>query len=105
MNIPEPTPTGVRDLYTYLFDQWSVAHSRTLVMKEMLLGRNRIEVLEEDEERNMTPIELHSGRPGGIIEHGRGLLMATPAFSHETNNQTTETKTESDNLEKIMAKV
>jgi hypothetical protein len=51
--------------------------------RDLVHQRNKIEVLEESDDLNMEPMEVHSGRAGGIIEHAGGLLMARPVFHAE----------------------
>jgi len=71
--------------------------------RDLVHQRNKIEILEESDDRNIVPIEIHSGRAGGIIDHAVGLLMAPPSFHVEPENLTTESAREAEQLERACA--
>lgn len=51
----------------------------------------------------MAPIEIHSGRAGGIIDHANGLLMAPPTWHCDPIDLTTEAKREAETIERVLA--
>ncbi len=53
----------------------------------------------------MNPIEIHSGRAGGIIDHALGLLMSLPSFHAEPPTLTTEDARAAEDVEKFLAAV
>ena len=53
----------------------------------------------------MNPIEIHSGRAGGIIDHALGLLMALPSFHAEPPSLTTEDARDAEDVERFLAAV
>ncbi len=53
----------------------------------------------------MNPIEIHSGRAGGIIDHALGLLMSLPSFHAEPPSLSTEDARAAESVEKFLAAV
>ena len=103
--IPKPTPELVSELHSKLVTEWS---SRLVVEKEisdLIHQRNEIDTLQPNENRNMKPVVIHSGRAGGIIEHANGLIMAQPAFKAIPKEHTTAAKRDSDEVEAVCAKL
>src|SRR3990167_1154536 len=74
-------------------------------MRDMILRRNKVDALSERLDRGIIPITIHTGRAGGIIEHGAGLIATTPSFHVEPVDPTRKAKTQADQTEKVMAKV
>ena len=103
--LPAPTPKGVHDFYTQRQTEWSERIREDKDLYALIHRRNAVEVLKEDEERNIKPIELHTGRAGGIIEHANGLVMAQPQFSHDPTGLDTDAKELSEQTEVATAKV
>lgn len=83
LSIPKPTGKSVRDLHAKLEREWRPRFRLDEEFRDLVHQRNKIEVLEESDDLNMEPMEVHSGRAGGIIEHAGGLLMARPVFHAE----------------------
>ena len=104
---PRPTVETTMDMYQFLFDEWQDANSIAEEMRDLILQKNVIDTLEEDSnmEKNITPRQHHSGRPGGLLEHARGLLMASPTIGVDETDPTQETKREFEQVERILAKV
>jgi hypothetical protein len=103
--MPEPSGEDVQNLYNNLTVKWSNRFFEEMELRDLVHQRSEIEVLEKDEERNIQPIEFHSGRAGGIIEHAAGLLMAMPSWSMERRGLGPEAQEDADSTEKVTAKV
>jgi hypothetical protein len=103
--LPKPTAKGVQEFYRQRQTEWSERIREDKDLYALIHRRNAVEVLQEDEERNIKPIELHSGRAGGIIEHANGLVMAPPRFSHDPLGLDSEAKELSEQAEVATAKV
>lgn len=102
---PRPTGESVADLHKLLLDDWGEALDHGRELQDLIHNRQAIEVLEESAERNMKPVELHTGRAGGIIEHARGLLMASPSFSMDATGIGQDEELLADQTEKVTAVV
>lgn len=105
ITIPPPSVENVQKLYAHLSTIWSSRFVIDKKLQDMINQRNKIETLKVDEGKNMTPVEFHSGRAGGIIEHGRGLLMAPPSFKYLERDQTTLEARDGDRIERVAAKL
>jgi hypothetical protein len=92
-------------LFQQLTKEWSEPLKEARDLYNLIHRRNAVEILEEDEERNITPIELHTGRAGGIIEHAAGLTMAMPSWSMEPKGLDTASKELAEQAEKATAKM
>ena len=103
--LPAPTEKGVQEFYRERQTEWSERIREDKDLYALIHRRNAVEVLEEDEERNIKPIELHTGRAGGIIEHANGLVMAPPRFSHDPTGLDSDAKELSEQTEVATAKV
>jgi len=103
--IPRPTKDSVQKLFRKLTTEWSDRLATEERLRDLIHKRNVVDMLEPSEKRNMEPIEIHSGRAGGIIEHANGLLMAQPKFKMQPRDLTTEAKLESDQVERVCAKL
>jgi len=101
----KPTGQSVADLHKLLLDDWGEALDHGHELQDLIHNRQDIEVLEPSEDRNMKPVEMHTGRAGGIIEHARGLLMASPSFSMEATEIGHEEELLADQTEKVTATV
>lgn len=53
----------------------------------------------------MTPMEVHGGRAGGIIEHANGLIMAMPGFHAEPPSMESEDVREAESVERAVARL
>lgn len=102
---PRPTGESVADIHKLLLDDWGEALDHGRELQDLIHNRQPIEVLEESEERNMKPVELHTGRAGGIIEHAKGLLMASPSFSMDATGIGHDEELLADQTEKVTATV
>src|SRR3970040_1208313 len=105
MNLPKPTSETVQELHDKLITDWSPTIAENEVIRDLVHRRNKIEVLEDDPDRNIQPFEIHSGRAGGIIEHAAGLVMAMPSWSMEAISPKTEDKELAEKTELVTAKV
>lgn len=103
INVPKPTGERVAALDTKLTADWSARVVEDEEMRDMIHQLNEIETLDESQERNMTPISMHSGRAGGIIEQARGLIMAQPSWSMEAISPKPEDKLKADKVEEVCA--
>ena len=103
--LPRPTGKSVRDLHERLVREWGPCLKLNGEFRELIFASNKIETLEESPDRNMTPLEIHSGRAGGIIEHANGLIMAMPSFHAEPPTQTTEDTREAESVERASARL
>ena len=103
--IPKPSEDGVQELFRHLHDQWNPALKVSESFRDLILQKNVVDTLSQDEKKNMTPIQFHSGRPGGIVEHARGLLMAIPSFGVSPPNDSTEEKRPAEQTERTLAQV
>ncbi len=104
---PRPTVTSTMDMYQYLWDDWQDANAVAEEMRDLILQKNVIDSIIEDSDmdKNITPRQHHSGRPGGLLEHARGLLMANPTIGVEEIDPSQETKREFEQVERILARV
>jgi len=105
MNLPKPTAETVQELHDKLITDWSPTIAENEVIRDLVHRRNKIEVLEDDPDRNIQPFEVHSGRAGGIIEHAAGLVMAMPSWSMEPLTPKTDDKALAEATELVAAKV
>ncbi|KKK58548.1 hypothetical protein LCGC14_3043310, partial [marine sediment metagenome] len=105
IGIPRPTGKSVRDLHARLEREWRPRFRLDEEFRDLVHQRNKIEVLEESDELNMEPMEIHSGRAGGIIEHAGGLLMARPSFHAEPPTQNTEDARTAEQVERAAGNV
>src|SRR3990172_305642 len=105
MKLPKPTAETVQELHAKLIYDWSPAIAENEVIRDLVHRRNKIEILEDDPDRNIQTIEIHSGRAGGIIEHAAGLVMAMPSWSMEPISAKSEDKELSEKTEIVTAKV
>jgi len=103
--LPAPTGQTVRDLHEKLVDEWDTRFRLDEEFRDIVHQRNAVEILSDRDDRNMNPIEIHSGRAGGIIGHALGLLMALPSFHCEPVTLTTEDARESEEVERFLAAV
>lgn len=101
--VPKPTAKGIRQLHQKLVQQWTDRINIDEEFRDIVHQKNAIEILPDSDDKNMAPIEIHSGRGGGIIDHGVGLLMATPTVHAEPINLTTEAAREAEQVEKGLA--
>ena len=101
--LPKPTGSGVRDLHTRLIKDWSARIKLDEEFRDLVHQQNRVELLPDSDDRNMIPVEVHSGRAGGIIDHGNGLLMALPTFHADPPSLITEDAREAEQVEKLVA--
>lgn len=104
-NLPKPTGKSIRDLHAQLIKEWGPRIKVDEEYRDLVHQMNQIETLPESDDRNMEPIELHSGRAGGIIEHAGGLLMARPDIHAEPLSLTTEDARISEQVERVSAAV
>ncbi len=105
LSIPRPTGKSVRDLHSRLEKEWRPRFRLDEEFRDLVHQRNKIEVLEESNDLNMEPMEVHSGRAGGIIEHAGGLLMARPNFHAEPPTLNTLDEREAEQVERAAANV
>ena len=105
IGLKKPTGKGVRDLHMKLIREWDARFSVDEDLRDLIHQDNIIEVLEESEDKNMKPVEIHSGRAGGIIEHANGLLMARPSFHAEPPTLNTEDAREAESIERAAMNV
>jgi len=105
IGIPKPTGKSVRDLHARLEREWRPRFRLDEEFRDLVHQRNKIEVLEESDDLNMEPMEVHSGRAGGIIEHAGGLLMARPSFHAEPPTLNTLDEREAEQVERAVANV
>ena len=104
-SLPEPTGTSVSDLHERLLREWGPRFNIDETLREMIFASNPIETLPDSPARNMSPIEIHSGRPGGIIEHANGLLMAMPSFHAEPPSMLTDDVRDAESVERAVARL
>ena len=105
IGIPKPTGKSVRGMHARLEREWRPRFRLDEEFRDLVHQRNIIEVLEESDERNMEPMQIHSGRAGGIIEHAGGLLMARPNFHAEPPTLNTLDEREAEKVERAVAGV
>jgi len=103
IKVPKPTGEDVSALHAKLVGDWSARFREDEEMRDIIHQLNEVETLEESEERNMTPISMHSGRAGGVIEHARGLVMAQPSWSMDPVSPKSEDKLKADTTEEVCA--
>src|SRR3990167_3033103 len=101
--LPKPSGSGVRDLHTRLIKDWSARVKVDEGFRDLVHQQNRVELLPDSDDRNMTPVEVRSGRAGGIIDHGNGLLMALPSFHADPLSLITEDAREAEQVERAVA--
>src|SRR3990167_7560317 len=101
--LPKPTGQGVKDLHARLIRDWAPRIKLDEEFRDLVHQKNKVELLPDNDNRNMAPVELHSGRAGGIIDHGNGLLMAMPTFAADPPTQTTEDAREAEQVERATA--
>jgi len=102
-SIIRPSGKSIRDLHAKLWKSWMPRFKLDEEFRDLVHQKNVIETLPENVDRNMTMVELHSGRSGGIIEHANGLLMARPAFHAEPPSLITTDEREAEQIEKAVA--
>lgn len=105
IGIPKPTGKSVRDLHARLENEWRPRFRLDEEFRDLVHQRNKIEVLEESDDLNMEPMEVHSGRAGGIIEHAGGLLMARPNFHADPPTLNTADERTAEQVERAAANV
>ncbi len=103
--LPSPTGEIVRDLHQKLTDEWDTRFRLDEEFRDIVHQRNAVELLPDRDDRNMNPIEIHSGRAGGIIGHALGLVMALPSMHAEPPTLTTEDAREAEDVERFLAAV
>lgn len=104
IGLPRPSGQGVRTLHKKLITDWDECIRKDERFRDLVYQRNKVEMLEgNDELRLMKTVEIHSGRAGGIIDHGVALLMALPEFHGDPTNLTTEEKRDVEQVEKVAA--
>ncbi len=101
--LPPPTGRTVRDLHEKLVRDWDDRLEVDRDFRDLVYQKNPIELLADTEDRNMVPMEIHSGRPGGIIDHANGLLQAMPNFSADVLKLTTQDAREAEQIERVAA--
>ena len=101
----KPTGSSVSQLHSRLLTEWNPRLGLDKEFQAIIRGTNPIETLPESPDRNMTPVEIHAGRAGGIIEHGNGLLMAMPSFHAEPPTQNTLDTREAESMERAAARL
>jgi len=101
----KPTGKGVRELHNKLIKEWDARFTVDEEIRDIIHQDNIVETLEDVEDKNMQPVELHSGRAGGIIEHANGLLMARPSFHAEPPTLNTEDAREAESIERAAMNV
>ncbi len=105
IGIPKPSGKSVRDLHARLEREWRPRFRLDEEFRDLVHQRNKIEVLEESDDLNMEPMEVHSGRAGGIIEHAGGLLMARPTFHADPPTLNTADERTAEQVERAAANV
>ncbi len=103
--LPKPTGKGVRELHIKLIREWDARFAVDEEIRDIIHQDNIVESLEEADDKNMQPVEIHSGRAGGIIEHANGLLMARPSFHAEPITQNTADAREAESIERAAMNV
>ena len=103
--LPRPTGTSVRNLHERLSRDWSPRIAVDESLRDLVHQRNKIERLPESQDRNIVPIEVHSGRSGGVIDHANGLVMANPSYHAEPISLTTEDTREAEQVERVCAQL
>ncbi len=103
--LPVPTGRSVRELHERLVREWLPRYYIDEEYRALVHQTNNIELLPDSSNRNMDPIEIHSGRAGGIIDHTLGLLMSMPSFHAAPPDLSTESARESESVEKFLAAV
>ena len=103
--LPTPTGSSIRELHEKLTIEWNPRFSVDLALRDLVHQRNVIEILPDSDDRNIESVEIHSGRPGGIIEHATGLLMAGPGWHVEPLDLTTDAKRDAETIETALAHV
>jgi len=102
-SLSRPTGKGIRDLHAKLIRDWDPCIKKDEKTRDLVYQKNTIELLPESENRNLKTVEVHSGRAGGIIDQGAGLLMATPEFHGDPTNLTTEEQRDVEQIERVAA--
>ncbi len=92
-------------MHEKLVNEWDARFYIDEEFRDIVHQRNTVELLPDREDRNMNPIEIHSGRAGGIIDHALGLLMALPSFHASPPSLTTEDKRHAEDVERFLAAV
>ena len=101
--IPKPDRRTVRELHSQLLTDWSSRFATEKEISDLVHQRNQIDTLEHDERRNIQPVQLHSGRAGGIIEQANGLLMAMPSFKVQPLGLDQSAKADAEQVERTVA--
>jgi hypothetical protein len=101
--IPKPDKTTIRELHPKLLTDWSARFAIEKEYSDLVHQRNMVDTLKPDEKRNMTPVAIHSGRAGGIIEQANGLLMSIPTFKAQASGHSQDDKADSDQVERTCA--
>ena len=92
--------TEARRLETELRKTWGPANSRDQRMRDLVNRKNRVELLPETLDLNVEPVELHTGRPGSLIDHAQTFVGSLPSLAIEPIDLTTEERRESEQTER-----
>jgi len=101
--LPVPNGRNVRELHEKLVREWLPRYYIDEEFRALVHQTNNIELLPDSDRRNMDPIEIHSGRAGGIIDHALGLLMALPSFHAQPPSLTTSDARAAEDVERFLA--
>lgn len=101
--LPKPTKESVEKLYRKLYDDWGARFKEDEEFQDMVNQENIIETLDSSNNRVITPLTIHSGRSGGIIEHAAGLVASSPSFMMKELGPATLEKFEAEEVETFCA--
>ena len=101
--LPVPNGRNVRELHEKLVREWLPRYYIDEEYRALVHQTNNIELLPDSDRRNMDPIEIHSGRAGGIIDHALGLLSALPSMHADPPNLTTDAARAAEDVERFLA--
>ena len=94
------TALEARRLYTELALQWASAFARDKRMRSLTTLKNKVELLENNEQLNVTPVEFHSGRASSILDHAQPFIGTLPSVNVEPVDQTILARRESEQIER-----
>ena len=89
-----------RRLYTDLQSQWSAAFTRDKQMRDLINQKNKIEVIKNHEGLNIKPMEIHSGRPGSILDGAQSFVGTLPSVNIDPVDQTIFARSDSEQTER-----
>ena len=87
-----PSAKEARRLEEELRKTWAPAFARDQRMRNLINRKNKVELLPETLDLNVEPVELHTGRPGSLIDHAQTFAGSLPSLAIEPIDLTTEAR-------------